>query len=84
MLEFDEKYFNSTLDDNTSFYVFPVEQIRGIKNLLFYSLPERKEFYPEVSAFSTYFIEWYQNLFVNIFIGHWDVNFFHIIVLLKE
>ena len=57
MLEFDEKYFNSTLDDNTSFYVFPVEQIRGIKNLLFYSLPERKEFYPEVSAFSTYFIE---------------------------
>lgn len=25
-------------------------QIRGIKNLIFYSLPERKEFYPEVSA----------------------------------
>lgn len=23
-------------------------QIRGIKNLIFYSLPERKEFYPEV------------------------------------
>lgn len=27
-----------------------VFQIRGIKNLIFYSLPERKEFYPEVRA----------------------------------
>jgi U3 small nucleolar RNA-associated protein 25 len=31
-------------------YFYKRYKIRGIKNLILYSLPERKEFYPEVSA----------------------------------
>lgn len=36
----------------THLFGFTCEQIRGIQNLIIYSLPERKEFYPEVSMIS--------------------------------
>lgn len=41
---------NALLIINMSIYCSAYTQIRGIRNLIFYSLPERKDFYLEVSV----------------------------------
>lgn len=64
MLYTERSYFYRRYKVFLSFYIFDLSiascsdqcrllgfQIRGIKNLIFYSLPERKEFYPQVKAY---------------------------------